>query len=120
MQTRRMFLRRGATATGAALALGPAAGALANSSRRAGYGPLIDDPGGLLDLPRGFRYRVVQNVEGLLDNGAPVPGDFDGMAAFAGPRHSTILVRNHELRPNDTATKAPVAGANPFDAAAPG
>jgi hypothetical protein len=51
MQTRRTFLRRGAaTAGGAALALGPAAGALAKG-KGAGYGPLVQDPGGLIDLP---------------------------------------------------------------------
>ena len=121
MQTRRTFLRRGATTAGAAaLALGPAAAALGKSGRGAGYGPLVEDPGGLIDLPRGFRYRVVQTVEGRLDDGAPVPGDFDGMTAIAGRRHSTVLVRNHELSPGDVASKAVVSGSNPYDAAAPG
>lgn len=120
MQTRRTFMRRGAVGAGSALALAPVAGALASSGNRGGYGPLVEDPSGLLDLPRGFRYRVVQSVEDQLSNGAPVPGDFDGMVAIDGPRHSTILLRNHELRPNDTATKAPVVGRNPYDAAAPG
>jgi secreted PhoX family phosphatase len=119
MQTRRTFLRRGAVTAGGALALNPAA-ALAQSGRSAGYGPLVEDPGGLIDLPRGFRYRVVQSVEDTLSSGAPVPGDFDGMVAIGGPGDSTVLVRNHELRPNDTATKAPVAGPNPYDPAAPG
>ncbi len=120
MQTRRTFLRRGAVTTvGGALAVSPAA-ALAKPGRQAGYGRLIEDSGGLIDLPRGFRYRVVQNVEDRLSNGAPVPGDFDGMVAIDGPRNSTVLVRNHELRPNDTATKAPVVGTNPYDPAAPG
>ena len=113
-------MRRGAVGAGSALALAPVAGALASSGNRGGYGPLVEDPSGLLDLPRGFRYRVVQSVEDQLSNGAPVPGDFDGMVAIDGPQHSTILVRNHELRPNDTATKAPVVGRNPYDAAAPG
>lgn len=120
MQTRRTFLRRGAVTTvGGALAVSPAA-ALAKPGRQAGYGRLIEDSGGLIDLPRGFRYRLVQNVEDRLSNGAPVPGDFDGMVAIDGPRNSTVLVRNHELRPNDTATKAPVVGTNPYDPAAPG
>ena len=121
MQTRRTFLRRGAaTAGGAALALGPGA-ALAKQPRRAGYGPVVEDPGGLLDLPRGFRYRVIQNVEDRLSDGAPVPADFDGMVAIPGRGNSIVLVRNHELRANDvTAGKAPVAGRNPYDPAAPG
>ncbi|HWI06768.1 MAG TPA: alkaline phosphatase PhoX [Solirubrobacteraceae bacterium] len=120
MQTRRTLLRRGAAGAGGALALSPVASALAKPGRQAGYGPLVEDSAGVLDLPRGFRYRVVQSVEDQLSDGAPVPGDFDGMVAVAGPRHATILVRNHELRPNDTATKAPVAGRNPYDPAAPG
>ena len=120
MQTRRTLLRRGAVGAGGALALAPIASALAKPGRRAGYGPLVEDDAGLLDLPGGFRYQVVQSVEDQLSYGAPVPGDFDGMVALAGPRHTTILVRNHELRPNDTATKAPVEGRNPYDAAAPG
>ena len=120
MQTRRMFLRRGATTAGAAaVALGPAGAAL-GKGRSAGYGPLVEDPRGLLDLPRGFRYRVLQNIDDRLSDGAPVPGDFDGMAAFAGRDHSTILVRNHELRPSDTSSKAPVSGRNPYDPASPG
>jgi secreted PhoX family phosphatase len=104
---------------GAALALGPAT-TPASAGRSAGYGPLVDDPGGLLDLPRGFRYRVVQSVEDRLSNGAPVPGDFDGMVAVAGPGRGVTLVRNHELRPNDLGSKAPVPGDNPYDPAAPG
>ncbi|HEV2775266.1 MAG TPA: alkaline phosphatase PhoX [Solirubrobacteraceae bacterium] len=120
MQTRRTLLRRGAVGAGGALALTPVASALAQSGRQAGYGPLVEDSAGLLDLPRGFRYRVVQSVEDRLSNGAPVPGDFDGMVAIDGPGNSTILVRNHELVPADTATKAPVSGRNPYDPAAPG
>lgn len=118
MLTRRTFIRRSAlTVGGAALATSPAA-ALARP-RRAGYGPLV--PGELIDLPRGFKYRVVQSVEDRLSNGAPVPGDFDGMVAMRGPRGSTVLVRNHELDPNDVASgKAPVVGSNPYDPAAPG
>ena len=108
MLTRRTFIQRSALTVGAAaLATSPAA---ALARRGSGYGPLV--PGELIDLPRGFRYRVVQNVEDRLSNGAPVPGDFDGMVALRGPRNSTLLVRNHELDPNDVAAgKAPRAWA---------
>ncbi len=117
MLTRRTFIQRSALTVGAAaLATNPA---IALAGRRGGYGPLV--PGELLDLPRGFKYRVVQSVEDRLSNGAPVPGDFDGMVAMRGPRNSTLLVRNHELDPNDLASgKAPVVGSNPYDPAAPG
>ena len=118
MQTRRTFLRTSAlTAGGAALAMSPGA---ALAARRSGsLGRLVRDPNGLLDLPRGFRYRVVQTIEDKLSNGAPVPEDFDGMMAVAGPRDHTLLVRNHELGTRD-ADKNPVPQTNPYAAGAPG
>jgi secreted PhoX family phosphatase len=91
------------------------------TSGSAGYGDLVPDRGGLIDLPRGFQYRVISEQGTTLSNGAPVPGDHDGMAAFRGSGDTTILVRNHELRPSDMATgDAPVPGGNPHDPAAPG
>ncbi|WP_326700634.1 PhoX family protein [Streptomyces sp. NBC_01754] len=64
-----------------------------------GYGPLVPDPDGLLDLPRGFRYRVLSREGDPLRSGeGRVPGNHDGMAAFAGRRGRTHLVRNHENR----------------------
>ena len=63
---------------------------------------LVEDPNGLLDLPNGFRYRIISEEGSRLSNGALVPGDFDGMAAFKGPkRGTTVLVRNHEQRTGD-------------------
>lgn len=65
----------------------------------AGYGPLVPDPGGLLDLPKGFRYRVLSREGDPLRSGeGPVPSHCDGMAAFAGRRGHVQLVRNHENR----------------------
>lgn len=65
----------------------------------AGYGPLVPDPDGLLDLPEGFRYRVLSREGDLLRSGeGPVPSHCDGMAAFAGRRGHVRLVRNHENR----------------------
>lgn len=120
--SRRGFVRRGAiTAGGAAVVLGPGS-SLAKPRPTAGFGGLVPDRNGLLDLPRGFRYRVVQTVEDRLSNGARVPGDFDGMIAVAGRKPSSVtLVRNHELRPSDiTGGKAPVEGRRPYDPAGPG
>lgn len=119
MQTRRTFLRKSAlTAGGAALAMSPGA-AVATHRRQASLGELVRDPNGLVDLPAGFRYRVVQTIEDKLSNGAPVPHDFDGMMAVAGPRNHTLLVRNHELGTRDTA-KSPVPQRNPYAGDAPG
>ena len=114
MHTRRTFILRGAMGAGAlAIATGPRVALGAGGS---GYGPLVPDPGGILDLPEGFHYRVLQTSDDRLSDGRPVPDHFDGMAAFPGPDGSTILVRNHELRPADAATKTPVVGSNPYRA----
>ncbi|MBM7553513.1 alkaline phosphatase PhoX [Thalassobacillus pellis] len=118
---RRDFLKVGGMST-AAIALGSTglfsfsdSKALASpkNSKRAfgGYGPLVKDPGGIMDLPRGFQYRIISEEGGKLSDGRPVPAKFDGMAAFPGPKNSTVLVRNHELSGN---TKYPVIGRNPY------
>jgi len=62
-----------------------------------GYGPLVPDPGNILDLPAGFSYRIFSRTGQEMDDGLLVPGMHDGMAAFPGPDGKTILVRNHEL-----------------------
>jgi hypothetical protein len=67
-----------------------------------GYGPLIPDPNGLLDLPRGFQYRAFSRTGDVMSNNSLVPGGHDGMGAFAGSRGTTILVRNHELSPTSS------------------
>ena len=38
-----------------------------------GYGPLVPDPQGLLDLPAGFSYRVVSELGQPMADGARVP-----------------------------------------------
>ncbi|MGW5103812.1 alkaline phosphatase PhoX [Streptomyces sp. NPDC004100] len=74
--------------------------AAARSLGRTGYGPLVPDPEGLLDLPKGFRYRVLSREGAPLRSGeGPVPSNHDGMAAFSGRGGRTHLVRNHENRP---------------------
>jgi hypothetical protein len=78
-----------------------------------GYGPLLRDPAGLLDLPQGFSYRVISEHGQAMDDGFVVPSNADGMGAFALDRNRTILVRNHELRPNR-------ADRGPFVAGGPG
>ncbi|NEQ29475.1 MAG: DUF839 domain-containing protein [Leptolyngbya sp. SIO4C5] len=55
----------------------------------------------LLELPRGFKYTAFSITGQTMSDGTLVPGDHDGMAAFPGPRGSTILVRNHELSPTE-------------------
>ena len=62
-----------------------------------GYGPLVPDPAGFLDLPEGFSYRVISSLGEPMDDGEPVPDGADGMGAFRGSDGRVILVRNHEL-----------------------
>ncbi|MEV5340619.1 PhoX family protein [Streptomyces sp. NPDC052676] len=64
-----------------------------------GYGPLVPDPNGLLDLPKGFRYTVLSREGDPLRSGeGPVPSNHDGMAALPGRGGRVHLVRNHENR----------------------
>ncbi|WP_078544840.1 alkaline phosphatase PhoX [Litchfieldia alkalitelluris] len=79
-----------------------------------GYGPLVPDPNGILDLPRGFHYKIISKEGDLMTDGSPIPGMFDGMAAFEGPNNTTVLVRNHEI------SGGPAFGKNPFDVNAGG
>lgn len=61
-----------------------------------GYGPLLKDPQGLLNLPRGFSYKIISRRGDRMDDGFLVPGRADGMGAFQGENGKIILVRNHE------------------------
>lgn len=83
------------------IAFGQRAGARIQSASGAGYGALVPDPNGILDLPEGFSYRIVSRSGDMMDDGFVVPPAHDGMAAFPGPDGRTILVRNHELTAND-------------------
>lgn len=62
-----------------------------------GFGPLVADPAGMLELPAGFRYRVISRAGAAMRDGLLVPGQADGMATFAGADGLTVIVRNHEL-----------------------
>ena len=62
-------------------------------------GELIPDPQGILDLPAGFKYKVISRVGEEMNDGYVVPNLHDGMGAFEGKKGQTILVRNHEISP---------------------
>lgn len=85
-----------------AAVVGSTTPAAAHRSRRAfkGYGPLVADPEGVLDLPQGFRYEIFSREGDPLTGGGSVPSRHDGMAAFPGP-FATWLVRNHEVAVDD-------------------
>lgn len=62
-----------------------------------GFGPLVTDPNRVIDLPKGFSYRVIARVGQKMDDGYLVPDKPDGMATFPGPEGTTILIKNHEM-----------------------
>ena len=96
---RRSFLLLAAATTGGFMGLHRAAGShrLGFSAAEEGYGQLIPDPAGILDLPEGFTHRIISRWGEEMDDGLLVPHEHDGMAAFDGGPGRTILVRNHEI-----------------------
>ena len=103
--SRRRFLRNLGLATAGLVALRDYSfgSGLSDSAERAcyGYGPLFSDPNRIVDLPNGFSYKVISRAGERMNDGLLVPGEHDGMAAFPGPNGKSILIRNHELRPED-------------------
>lgn len=94
--------RRFLSATSAAFAALTASGCHAATPKAPSadpYGPLLSDPNGLLDLPKGFSYRVISRLGDVMSDGWKVPDAADGMGCFALPGGKLALVRNHELRP---------------------
>jgi len=66
------------------------------TSPHARFGPLRDDPNGIIALPDGFTYRIISKSGDMMSDGFFVPARHDGMATFAAPDGMTLLVRNHE------------------------
>ncbi|MFK7760067.1 MAG: alkaline phosphatase PhoX [Phycisphaerales bacterium] len=111
--TRRMFMVQSASVTAGFLGLRStlSAGvlsetihALDGSTKGLGFGPLIKDPDGVLDLPKGFMYRVISPMGNMMDDGLIVPGKHDAMASFPYVNGDgttdpgrCILIRNHEI-----------------------
>ena len=95
---RRTLGKRAVALAFAGLVSHHAGAAFARGGRTQGYGPLVADPAGLLDLPEGFSYRVISSFGQMMDDGDTVPDNADGMGAFPGPHGMVILVRNHELK----------------------
>ncbi|HLU88558.1 MAG TPA: alkaline phosphatase PhoX [Cyclobacteriaceae bacterium] len=101
--SRRKFIKSSGIATlgfmGLSQFIYPAHATLA-AEARAGYGPLQKDPKGLINLPKGFSYKIISTKGDKMDDGLFLPGAADGMGAFQGRGNRTIVVRNHELNPD--------------------
>ena len=106
--SRRQFVARAAAAgvavsvAGSVEALYTAQPALGTSGPKIGYGPLIEDPNGMLDLPRGFSYKILSREGTVRPDGLKTPSRFDGMGAFSDRDGGSRLVRNHECSPTAT------------------
>jgi uncharacterized protein len=102
--------------SGSVEALFAGGGKAADVGGAAGYGPLVPDPRGILDLPRGFRYTILSRGGRPLRSGqGSVPSHHDGMAAFPGRRRGSVwLVRNHENKP-DAAHPVPALDGLTYD-----
>lgn len=79
-----------------------------------GYGALVRDPDGLIDLPEGFTYKVISQLDEKMSDGFCVPDNADGMGCFGLDSNRVVLVRNHEL---DVGYNSNICGANIVDLA---
>jgi secreted PhoX family phosphatase len=61
---------------------------------------LQPDPNGYLDLPKGFSYKIISKSGTPMSDGLLVPGRPDGMGTFIDKMGNTVIVCNHENRPN--------------------
>jgi secreted PhoX family phosphatase len=68
------------------------------SARITDASTLLIDPDGILDLPEGFSYQVIQQLGETMSDGYRVPGRPDGMFCVEGAGGELVLLRNHENR----------------------
>ena len=98
--SRRHFLRHSAAVTTGFFGLDQflaSSAAASEVSRIDPWGPLQKDPHRIIDLPKGFQFRVLSRTGDKMNDGFKVPGQPDGMAAFPGKDGRVVLVRNHEI-----------------------
>ena len=58
---------------------------------------LIKDINGIMDLPSGFKYKIISQFKDIMSDGLQVPNHADGMGCFKINKNRVALVRNHEL-----------------------
>ncbi|MEE2749824.1 MAG: alkaline phosphatase PhoX, partial [Myxococcota bacterium] len=84
---------------------------------QADYGDLLRDPEGVLDLPYGFSYSVLDSRGEAMDDGYKVPGKPTGIACVEDADGNWVLIRNHELDDTDSLIGPYDSGQSPSDAA---
>lgn len=97
MLTRRQFNRGLAACALSGLALNISKVNAFSKQTTAGYGPLVPDPKGILDLPANFSYEIISKLDQVMDDGLTVPDCADGMGCISIDEDHVALIRNHEL-----------------------
>lgn len=97
MHSRRDFIKLSTVVSIGFLGLSKFTQGVSRPRLEAGYGELIPDPKKILDLPKGFSYKIISEKGKKMSDGFFVPGAPDGMATFSGTNGKTILIRNHEI-----------------------
>ena len=92
--TRRHFLGVG---VGAVAGAGALAWIYRPRKMAAPLGDLVADPAGILDLPPGFAYQLLQHAGDPMTDEFNVPAAPDGMACFPGNDDSWVVMRTHEI-----------------------
>lgn len=109
---RRRFLEGCLSLTATSAGFGSILGAgLGCSSQASEFGELRRDPEGILNLPEGFTYKVLERAGDPMSDGHPMGARPDGMACFAGEDGTLVLMRNHEL--DEGASPEPTMAYNP-------
>jgi secreted PhoX family phosphatase len=62
-----------------------------------GFGPLLVDANGFLDLPHGFSAVILQRSGDTMSCGNRMPAQPDGMTCHVDDQGNYVLLRNHEL-----------------------
>ena len=97
--TRRHFIKQSALTSLALMALS----SCTLNPRKKIFGKALTlqpDPNGYLDLPKGFSYKIISKSGTPMSDGLLVPGRPDGMGTFLDKMGNTVIVCNHENRPN--------------------
>jgi len=93
---RRSFIQ-GCLTLGAAPCAPTVVACTKDTPARSPLGALEPDPEGILELPAGYRYVVLEQSGDEMSDGHPVGERPDGMACFEGEDGQWILMRNHEV-----------------------
>ena len=101
MITRRQFIMGSLAFGGLATSAFGKTSNLASMPISEGYGALVADPQKLLDLPKGFSYKVISSLGNAMSDGMHVPDRADGMGCLPidDTSDKVALIRNHELHP---------------------